>query len=111
MSLSEILSEYWIKIEYRPGRQGGKPDALTRREGDLPKNDDERIEQRKRVLLPKERYFDQIEVRELTTVSLEDDEEEHLRNAINNDERLTRIKEALEKGEKEMKDVALGLCE
>jgi len=32
---SEILSQYWIKIEYRPGREGGKPDALTRREGDL----------------------------------------------------------------------------
>jgi len=30
----EILSEYYIKIEYRPGKEGGKPDALTRRKGD-----------------------------------------------------------------------------
>ena len=42
----EILSQYDIKIEYRPGKEGGKPDALTRREGDLPKNNDERINQR-----------------------------------------------------------------
>ena len=108
---SEILSEYWIKIEYRPGREGGKPDALTRREGDLPKNNDERIEQRKRILLPKERYFDQMEVQELTTVTLEDDEEKHLKDAINNDEQLARIKEGLKKGEREMRNVALGLCE
>jgi len=37
----EILSQYYIKIEYRPGKEGGKPDALTRREGDLPNNNDE----------------------------------------------------------------------
>ena len=30
----EILSQYCIKIEYRPGKEGGKPEALTRREGD-----------------------------------------------------------------------------
>jgi len=42
----EIFSQYYIKIKYRPGKEGGKPDALTRREGDLPKNNDERIRQR-----------------------------------------------------------------
>ena len=51
---SEELSPYTIKIEYRPGKQGGKPDALTRREGDLRKNKDERIKQRERILLPEE---------------------------------------------------------
>jgi len=40
---TEILSQYYIKIEYQPGKEGGKLDTLTRRAGDLPKNNDERI--------------------------------------------------------------------
>ena len=34
---SEFLSRFDFKIVYRPGKAGGKPDALTRRSGDLPK--------------------------------------------------------------------------
>ena len=34
---SEFLSRFDYKIIYRPGKAGGKPDALTRRSGDLPK--------------------------------------------------------------------------
>jgi hypothetical protein len=33
---SEFLSRFDFKIRYRPGTQGGKPDALTRRTADLP---------------------------------------------------------------------------
>jgi transposase InsO family protein len=33
---SEFLSRFDFQITYRPGKQGGKPDALTRRSGDLP---------------------------------------------------------------------------
>jgi transposase InsO family protein len=39
-----FLSQFNFKITYRPGKQGGKPDALTRRSGDLPKDGDERTE-------------------------------------------------------------------
>ena len=38
---SEFLSRFDYKIVYRPGRAGGKPDALTRRSGDLPEEGDE----------------------------------------------------------------------
>ena len=38
---SEFLSRFNFKIKYRPGKAGGKPDALTRRSGDLPKGGDE----------------------------------------------------------------------
>src|SRR5699024_9122803 len=34
---SEFLSRFNLKIVYRPGKQGAKPDALTRRSEDLPK--------------------------------------------------------------------------
>jgi hypothetical protein len=49
---SEFLSEFDFKINYRPGKQGGKPDALTRRSQDLPKDDtDERIKHQHQTLL------------------------------------------------------------
>jgi hypothetical protein len=41
--LSEFLSGFNFKIIYRPGKQGAKPDALTRRSEDLPKEGDERL--------------------------------------------------------------------
>jgi len=37
------LSQYNCKIEYRPGKKGGKPDTFTRREGDLPTAGDNRL--------------------------------------------------------------------
>ena len=44
---SEFLSRFDFKIVYRPGKAGGKPDALTRRSGDLPKEGDETDERHK----------------------------------------------------------------
>jgi hypothetical protein len=50
---AEYLSRFNFKIIYRPGKAGRKPDALTRRSGDLPQGGDERlIEQQKAVLKP-----------------------------------------------------------
>jgi hypothetical protein len=40
---SEFLSRFDFKITYRPGKAGGKPDTLTQRSGDLPKEGDERL--------------------------------------------------------------------
>ena len=56
---SETLSQYDIKLEYQPGKEGGKPDALTRRSHDLPGEQDERMTQKQRILLPKEEFFDE----------------------------------------------------
>jgi len=50
---SEFLFRFDFRITYRPGKAGGKPDALTRRSGDLPKEGDERlITNRHAVLKP-----------------------------------------------------------
>ncbi len=55
---AEFLSEFNFKISYRPGRQGTKPDSLTRRNGDLPENDeDDRREYQNQVML-KPRHLD-----------------------------------------------------
>lgn len=48
---SEFLSRFNFKIIYQPGKQGAKPDALTRRSEDLPKEGDEHLlHQSQRVL-------------------------------------------------------------
>lgn len=48
---SEFLSRFDFKITYRPGKAGGKPDALTRRSGDLPDEGDDRIQHQSQVVL------------------------------------------------------------
>jgi hypothetical protein len=45
------MSEFPWYAEYRPGKLGGKPDPLTRRSGDLPKEGDERLTQRFQAFL------------------------------------------------------------
>jgi hypothetical protein len=50
---AEYLSRFNFKIVYRPGKAGGKPDALTCRSGALPEGGDERlVKQQKAVLKP-----------------------------------------------------------
>ena len=52
----DMLSEYNIKIIYRPGPQNIKADALTRMSGSVPTDPaDERLKQQHQVLLPPER--------------------------------------------------------
>jgi len=110
------LSQYNFKIEYRPGREGGKPDALTRREGDLPTAEVKRLTQNVGILLPKERYWDIPETQEIklnileTTEFLDKDEGERQMAGNVNDE-IQDIKRNLNKGRKEMKGIALKLCQ
>jgi hypothetical protein len=53
---SEFLSRYNFRIIYRPGKQGEKPDALTRRSEDLPKEGDERLLHQSRTVLKRENF-------------------------------------------------------
>ena len=48
---AEFLSRFNFRIQYRPGKAGGKPDALTRRSGDLPREGDERLQHMERAVL------------------------------------------------------------
>jgi len=50
---SEFLTQFDFTIVFRPGKPRGKPDALTRRSGDLPMEGDERlVTNRQAVLKP-----------------------------------------------------------
>jgi len=110
------LSQYNCKIEYRPGEEGGKPDALTRREGDLPTAGDRRLTRNVGILLPKERYWDiteteKIKLEVLETTEFQDKDEGEIQKVSNVDNEIQAIKRNLDEGKKEMKGVALGLCQ
>jgi hypothetical protein len=55
---SEFLFRFNFKIIYRPEKQGAKPDALTRRLKDLPKEGDERLLYQNQVVLKKANFDD-----------------------------------------------------
>jgi len=49
---SEFLSRFDYQITYRPGKQGVKPDELTRRSGDLPQEEgDERLQHQQQTVI------------------------------------------------------------
>ena len=48
---SEYLSRFNFVIQFWPGKLGAKPNALTRRSGDLPKEGDKRIKQMQQTVL------------------------------------------------------------
>ena len=102
---SEVLSGFDFKIEFRPGKERGKPDTLTRRKADIPQEGDERIIQKERILLPKEKYFN-ANIHEMETIRFEETNDKEL-----HDEEIQKIRRALDEGSKEMKGIALGLCQ
>ena len=110
------LSQYNFKIEYRPGKEGGKPDTLTRREGDLPMAGEKRLTRNVGILLPKERYWDipdteAIKLDMLETTEFQDKNEGEIQKASNDDAEIQDVKRNLDEGRKEMKGVPLGLCQ
>ena len=85
------MSGFDFKIEYRPGREGGKPDAITRRKADTPQEGDERLTQKERILVPKEKYFD-TSVQEMETIRLEETSYKELRNERAQNEEIQTIR-------------------
>jgi len=76
----------------------------------MPQEGDERLTQKERILLPKEKYFD-TSIQEMETITLETNSKEEICNESASNKEIQAIKEALDKGNKEMKGVALALCQ
>ncbi len=114
---AEYLSRFDFKIHYRPGKLGGKPDALTRRSGDLPRAGDLRLEHQKQVLLkPRNLELAVNELGENVVVNeSEEDEEPPLQELIKeghtHDDFAMEILDALSKGLRHSKKITLGDCE
>ena len=110
-----FLSQYNFKIEYQLGREGGKPDALTRRSGNQPMTGDKRLTRNVGILLHKERYWDipegeEIKIEEMELAGFQDKDEGKIQHAYDKDNEIQAIRKNLENNVKEMKGVALGLC-
>ena len=125
---SEFLSRFNFQITYRPGKQGVKPDALTRRSEDLPKEGDERLAHQSQVVLKKENWklsplkvqrvrirqphLQPSAVREESTLSLELPEEisRLLDIGYETDEDLQSILQALKDGAPRHPKITLAEC-
>ena len=104
------MSQFDFKIEYRPGKEGRKPDALTRGPGYLPTQDDERNTQMEQILLP-QHYFEDTKIKSIELFSMHNKNEDQIRKSYQKDRELKKIQNTLERGEKEMKEIALGVCQ
>src|ERR1700744_180167 len=100
----QFLSQFDFKIVYRPGKEGGKPDALTRGPGYLPTEDDERNTQMEQILLP-EHYFEKIKIEAMELTEFHNENGDMIRNSYGKDQQILNIKNALDGRIKEMKDL------
>ena len=112
----EFLSQYNFRIIYRPGKEGRKLDTLTRRPGDIPTTEEKKLQKRLGILLPKETCWDipeekEVEIEEMKLAEFQDKDEGRIRQAYDKDDEIQAIRSNLDKGVKEMKGIALGLCE
>ena len=109
-------AKYFTKLDIEEAyhnvqiKKGGKPDALTRGPGYLPAQDDERNTQMEPILLP-QHYFEDTKMEVIELSSWHNKNEEDIKQTYQKDKQIQKIRKALELGEKEMKGVALGLCQ
>ena len=108
---SEILADFNFQIKHRPGKLSQKPDALTRRSGDLPKKGDPRLEKQKQILIKPEW------VASLKTYDLETGEELEeedfftlIKEQQQSDELVRETLDKLRTGARHSKKITLGDC-
>ena len=121
-----FLSRFNFKITYRSGKQGGKPDALTRRSGDLPVEGDETFRNQTTVLksdnldpdvAPAEPQKSQLESHELCLLAdiqprnRRDPLRTLFERAYQTDKTPTSILQALEQGDKRHAEITQANCE
>ena len=104
---SEYLSRFRFKITYRPGNQGGKPDALTRRSQDASAQEDARLH-RKQTLLRPDLFEEPMELHlsetDRTPAQIIEDEYE-------DDEFIREVMKMLREGVRRSKKISLSECE
>ena len=104
---SEFLSRFNFVITFRPGRQGAKPDALTRRSEDLPREGDDRLQHQSQVVL-KTHNLDP--VLRLQTMRLPEDLETLLTQGYDTDDVVRSILTALRSDSDRHPAVTLAEC-
>jgi len=109
---SEFLSRFDFKIVYRPGKAGAKPDALTRRSGDLPQEEgDERITERQKAVLKPQNLPDELRLlADIPPPVGRPPLESLLVEAYEADPFPQSVLDDLAKGTQRRKDISLSLC-
>lgn len=105
---SEFLSRFNFKIVFRPGKQGAKPDALTRRSGDLPKEGDERLLHQSRVVLKSQNLDLGVFASGFEELS---DLEKLFSEGYEKDMAPSEYLKQLKEGFRQSKDISLGDCQ
>ena len=90
--------------------EGGKPDTLTREPGYLPAQDDERNTQMEQILLLQHQFKD-TKIQAIKLSNMHNKNEHQIQETYRKNEGLQKIRNTQEKGEKEMKAIAHGLCQ
>jgi hypothetical protein len=108
---SQFLSQFNFKIVYRLGTAGGKPDALTRRSGDLPKEGDDRSLENQMTIIKPENILHAL----AATASDQPDTSPTLsqlfHKAYDTDRFPNKVLKMLKNGTKQCKDITLAECE
>ena len=118
----KTLVEQPFIVRYKPGKENGKADTLTRRSGDWPDEVDERKTQYHKTLLHQGKFLlkeyakmieeqQQEEGTEINRTTMENDLIQRIQDKSQKDERVQTIKKALEENTKELNGEALVLCE
>ncbi|KAH0613403.1 uncharacterized protein H6S33_005289 [Morchella sextelata] len=111
---AEYLSRFNFVIKYRPGKQGGKPDALTRRSGNLPGEEDERQLHQSQVVLKKENLDAKLNLLagSFSNEPAEKNASLHilLDEGYNADPFPQKVLDMRNKGERQSKDISLAEC-
>ena len=110
-----LLSQYSFRIEYRPGKEGGKQDALTRRAGDLPRAGDKPLTRNFGALLPRECWDipegEEMKIEKMELAENQDKNKEMIQQAYKMDNEIQAIKDNSARGVKEMNGIVLGPCQ
>ena len=103
----DMLSEFNIKIVYRPGPQNSKADALTRLPGFKPSHpEDKRLtQQRQTILTP-----DRIDGHNTIVAAIDDPLFHRVAEENKNDEDLSELRQAIAKGKEKLHNISLPKC-
>ena len=100
---SEFLSRLNLKINFGPGKAGGKPDALTRMSGDLPEDRDKQLKIQQQVIIKPENIS-------LAATTTTPSIEQLFSEGYENDPTINEIIKALNSGTRRYPKVSLSDC-
>ena len=105
----DMLSEFNIKIIYRPGPQNLKADALTRIAGSVPKDpQDDRLRQQHQTILTPERL--ELDGTHFTASAIDDPIFHRIAEANRTDEECSEIRDAITDGKEKLRGIILAKC-